>query len=121
MGITFKIDAEAGEIFSVAEGEIEAADLQNLHTRFADDPLFTPNLSLLFDGRSAKFSLSGKDARFLATWDKQNRRTAKTAIVIDGKAQGWARMYLGWREELTEIFYDLESAREWLGLPPEEE
>lgn len=121
MGITYKINAEAGVIYSFADGENDGADLQGLHTRFADDPLFTSNLSLLFDGRSAKFSFSGKEAQSLVIWEKQNRPTAKTAIVIDENAQGFARMYLGWREGKTHIFYDIASAREWLGLPPEEE
>ena len=119
MGITYKIDAGAGVIFSVAEGEIGMADIRDELTRYTADPLYNPNLAHLFDGRSASFSFSGEEARTIATWGKKNRPTAKTAIVIDEKAQGFARMYLGWRGEPQNIFYDIASAREWLGLPPE--
>ena len=71
--------------------------------------------------RAAKFSFSGEEAQNLATWGQQNRPTAKTAIVIDKEAQGWARMFIGWRGENHQIFHDLPSAREWLGLPSEDD
>ena len=121
MGITYRIDAEAGVIFTVAEGEIGAADVRNIREQVTADPLYHPNLPSLFDGRLAKISFSGEEARGLAKWAKQNRPTTKTAIVIDGEAQGWARMYLGWDPGSQQIFHDMASAREWLGLPPEEE
>ena len=57
----------------------------------------------------------------LADWSKQNRPIAKSAILIDKKFQGWARMFLGWGVETHEIFYDMAPAREWLGVPSEEE
>ena len=121
MGITYKIDSEAGVIFTVAEGEIGAADIQANITRFTADPLYNPNLAQLFDGLSATLSYSGEEARSLAAWVKEIRPTAKTAVVVDKEALGYARMYLGWRGETNRIFHDMPSAREWLGLPPEEE
>ena len=121
MGITYKIDAEAGVIYTVAEGEIGAAEIQDLRNRYTADPLYNPNFATLFDARSAKFSGSGEEARGLASWARKNRPESKTAIVIDKQFQGFVRMYLGWVEETRSIFYDMASAREWLGLPPEEE
>ena len=121
MGITYKIDAEAGVVFTVAEGEIGAADIQANRTLFSADPSYRPNFFHLFDARSANISFSSEEAQNLANWAKQNRPTAKIATVIDKEAQGFARMYLGWRGESHEIFYDMATAREWLGLPPEEE
>ena len=121
MGITFKIDVEAGVIYSVGEGEIGAADIRKLREQVRADPLYHPNLSHLFDGRSAQISYSGEEAWAVATWGIKNRPTAKTAVVVDKEALGYARMYLGWRGETNKIFHDMASAREWLGLPPEEE
>ena len=121
MGITYKIDVETGVIFTVAEGEIGAADIQANITRFKADSLYAPNLAHLWDGRSAKLSFGGEEARSLATWGKQTRPTAKNAIVIDKQAQGWARMYIGWRGENHKIFHDMAPAREWLGLPSEDD
>jgi len=96
MGITYQIDAEAGVILSVAEGEIGVEDFRASVNQFMADPLYTPKLQHLFDGRAAKFLFSGEDA------------------------QGYIRMYLGWRDGNHKIFHDMASAREWLGLPPEE-
>ncbi len=120
MGITYKIDAEAEVIFTVAEGEIGAVDIVIHMIRYTTDPLYNPNLAQLFDARSAQISFSGGEAWSLATWSRKNRPTAKTAIVIDEQAQGYARKYLGWARETEKLFYDMASAREWLGLPPEE-
>ena len=119
MGMEFKIQMEAGVIFAVAKGEIGAADLLDFRNRYTGDPLYHPKLTQLVDGRSAKFSFSGEEARSLTNWDKQNRPTSKTAIVIGKEALGWARMFVGWRGETHKIFHDMPSAREWLGLPSE--
>ena len=71
MGITYKIDAEAGMIFIVAEGEIGAVDLRDSLAQFTADPLYTPDLAQLFDGRLAKFSFSGNEAWNLAGLDEK--------------------------------------------------
>ncbi len=78
MGITYKIDAEARVIYSVAEGEIGAADIQNIRNDRAADPLYHSKLDHLFDGRLATFEFSGEEAQSLATWAKQIRPAAKT-------------------------------------------
>ena len=119
MGITYKIDVEAGVIYSVAEGIIGAADIRDLREQIRADPLLRPNFVSLFDGRLAKVSFSGREAWSLAIWARQKRPTAKGAIVITRRGQGWARMFLGWEPGNQQIFYDMASAREWLGLPAE--
>ena len=40
MGITYKIDTEAEVLYSVAEGEIRAADISDFRVRFTADPLY---------------------------------------------------------------------------------
>ena len=117
MGITYIIDAEAGVIYSVAEGEIGAADIQNIRNDRAADPHYHSKLDHLFDGRLATFSFSGEEAQNLANQSKQIRPTAKTAIVIDQESQGFLRMYTAWSGENQQIFHDMAPAREWLGLP----
>jgi len=121
MGITYKIDAEAGVIFTVAEGEIGAAEIRVNRDRLVADPMYDPNLNRLFDGRSARLSFSGEEARALTNWSKINRPNAKSAVLIDEKSQGYVRMVLGWAAEdySVRLFHDMESARVWLGLPPE--
>jgi len=121
MGITHNIDPEAGVIFSVAEGEIGAEDIQANMDQYTANPLFQPEFRHFFGGRSASFSFSGEEAQKLATRSKNNRPNSKTAIVVKEGPTGYARMFQGWRGDLTNIFYDLVSAREWLGLSPEGE
>ena len=72
MGITYQIDAEAGAIFSVAEGDIGAADLRASVNQFMADPLYTTNLQHLFDARSAAFSYSADEVRELASCTATN-------------------------------------------------
>ena len=121
MGITYKIDAEAGVIYSFAEGDIGAADFRDVRKKIPADPLFHPDLVSLFDGRSAQISFSGEEAKSMADWVEQTRPDSKRAFVIDKKSQGFFRMYTAWGGENQRIFHDMASAREWLGLPPEEE
>lgn len=124
MGITYKIDIKAGVIFSVAEGEIGAAEIRENRDHLVADPMFNPNLNRLFDARLAQFSFSGKEARELTNWSQNNRPNSKLAVLIDKKNQnqGYVRMALGWAADDYSfgLFQDMTSAREWLGLPPEE-
>lgn len=123
MGIKFEIKAKAGIIYSVAEGEIGVGDIQANVTRYVADPLFHPELAHLFDGRSATFPFSGKEFRGLINLSKKYRPTAKTALLIDRESKltyGLTRMFVGWRGETHQVFHDMTSARDWLGLPPEE-
>ena len=122
MGITYQIDAEAGVIFSFAEGEIGVADFRASVNQFMADPLYTPKLRHLFDARSAAFSYSADEVRELASLNKTSRPGAQTAFVINKESKlthGLVRMYFVWRDGNHKIFHDMASAREWLGLPPE--
>ena len=125
MAITYKIDTEAGVLYSFAEGEIEAADIREFRERYTNDPLYHPSLLSLFDARSARFLFSGMEAKALADWSKANRPTAKSVVLIDdtNPNQGHVHMFTGWAEEdyNVKIFHDTASAKEWLGLPFEEE
>ena len=118
----YNIDVDSGIVYSVGEGKIEAADFRDLSQRFSADPLYHPDLDHLFDGRLVVFSFSGKEAWGLGFTSKRNRPTAKTAIVINSAkwSRGYIRMYLGYAEGNRSIFDNMEPAREWLCLPPEE-
>ena len=115
------MDAEAKVIYSVAKGEIGVPYILKLGLRFLLDTSYNPEFSHLFDGRSATLSFSEQEAWSLARSSNQNRPAAKTALVINGKSQDFARMYLRYAQGNRILFHDLASAREWLGLPPEEE
>ena len=123
MGLTYRIDAEAGVIYSVAEGEIVAADILGRREQLKADPLYSPDFVLLTDARSAQYNLSGEEARSLVNSFLATRHYSKMALVVGSGSRGYIRMYQGWSGDDTSIrvFEDMASAREWLGLPPEEE
>jgi len=121
MGITYKIDVEKSVVISTAEGRIGAEELLANLYRFSADPLYNSDFGHLFDGRSAQISFSGNEAQKIAEWFREHRPKSKTALVINKKTLGFARMYHAWREDFTHISYEMASAREWLGLPPEVE
>ncbi len=120
MGLTYKIDVEAGVILTFGEGEINAADIREVRARYSADPLYNPKFHSLFDGRSAKISYGGEEARNMALWAKRNRPAAKMAFVIGPQSQGFLRMYTAWGGENQQLFHDMAVAREWLGLPSED-
>ncbi len=123
MGLTYKIDVEAGVIYSFAEGKIGAADLQDRRNRFTADPLYHPSFVHLSDFRSAQVNFTGEEARNLAGWTKSIRPFSKVAFVVGSESQGFIRMFQGWTgdDENMRVFNDMPSARERLGLPPDEE
>ena len=123
MASEFKINAEAGAVYSKFSGEVGLADVQNHRKRVLGDPLYHPGLVHLFDARSAQFKSTGEESRMSAKWYAANRPFSKVAIVIGPENQGLNRMYLGWLQEEVEtvkIFHDMASAREFLDLPLEE-
>jgi len=119
----YRIDAEAGAVYSKFSGKIGAADVQNHRNRILGDPLYRPGLVHLFDACSAQFKGNGEESRKSANWYEANRPFSKVAIVIGPENRGFLRRYLGWLQEEAEtekFFEEMGSAREFLGLQPEE-
>ena len=121
MGVTYKIDTEAGVIFCVAEGNITAKDILDTENRLLADHRFRPGLNLLFDARLAQIEMSGEDTNVRAKRDAQNFE--KVCVVAAETNFGIARMYQGWAgdEMAVHVVRDMASAREWLGLPSEDD
>ena len=92
MASEFKINAEAGAVYSKFSGEVGLADVQNLRNRILGDPLYRPGLVHLFDGRSAQFKSTGEESRMSAKWYAANRPFSKVAIVIGSENQGIIRL-----------------------------
>ena len=71
----------------------------------------------------AQLNFSGEEARGLASWAANKNPVKRLAMVVGSESFGFARMYQAWAEKGQDlyVFTDMASAREWLGLPPEEE
>ena len=76
-----------------------------------------------FDGRLAHLELSGVDAHLLANNDAQELLLKKVCTVVVESSFGVARMYQGWAGDkmAVHVVRGMASAREWLGLPSEED
>ncbi len=121
MGISYKIDAEAGMVYVVAEGTLEATTFVSFLKDLFADTKFRLGFDMVFDAQEAQLKISGNEA-FDRARERQQGRVGKLAIVAT-ESYGASRMFAGWvgDEDRTRVFYDMASAREWLGLPPEEE
>jgi len=121
MGISLKIDAEAGVIIATAIGEIDIEEFRAYRTRLVIDPLYDPDLAMLYDARNGILNIGPDEAYSLGNWTKAGRRFSKIAIVTREDMVGTTRMFLGSAGDdyNGRIFHNMTPAREWLGLPPE--
>ena len=123
MGIDFKIDPEAGVVFSVGRGKVTTRDFYDFRKRIMAHPDFKENLSNLADLRGADLKWTTAEARNFASDFSGGRIFRRVAAVADGTNFAFARMILGWAgdEGFAIVFRDMKPAREWLGLPSEDD
>ena len=122
MGIKFEIDLDAGVVFAVAAGDFGPEDIRDYVRRLLEDPKHSPELYSLIDARKTKPHFSAEDMRSLAQKRVTTPATKKLAIVA-AEAFGHARMFHGWtgNDSNIMIFKEMKTAREWLGLPSEDD
>jgi len=123
MGIEFKIDAGAGVIYAVASGNIGVKDIESYRKGFLSAPQYRSELNVIADYRMARINVTVDEARQLAIWHKEKKPVNKVALVMGPDGYGFARMYQGWLggSQDVGVFRDMISAREWLGLPGEDD
>ena len=116
MGLEFKIDTEAGVVYTVGRGTITVNDVVEFRQQLKSHTGYNKNYCYLVDYREAIIDRSTSEARQLA-----RPLLAKVAVVAGEQSYPFARMVQGWtRDDSLMVFRDMASAREWLGLPPEE-
>ena len=122
MGIKFEIDLDAGVVFGVATGDVGTEEILDYVRRLLEDPKYSPELLSLIDARKTNPHFSEEEMRSLAQVRVKTPATKKLAIVA-AEAFGHARMFHGWtgNDANIMIFKEMNSAREWLGLPSEDD
>ncbi len=122
MGIEFTIEADASLIHVKVSGDIEANEVETIRTQWQSHPDFRPDLDMICDLREVYTQLAREEARRLAHYFITARPVRRLAFV-SAEAFAWGPMYEGWTgdDQPIQVFKDMASAREWLGLPPEEE
>ena len=123
MGFELKIDAELGIIYTTAVGYIGIADILTLRQEYSSSPGYRPEFHQLMDLRGGTLTLTGGEAFTLAQLRIKQPLSVKLAIVAGAAATGFARVFQGWTDQdpNTMVFNDIDSAREWLGLPQQDE
>lgn len=118
MGLEFKIDTENGVIHSVGHGGHTVQDLFDHCQMIRSHPDYKESLVHLLDYRDVAVIRSTPEAFGLARFIF----SPKVAVVAGESSYGSARMVHGWvgNDSLFMVFHDMASAREWLGLPPDE-
>ena len=121
MGLEFKIDTEAGIVYTVGRGDISFDEFIENRRKVNSHPDFSKEFFGLADYREVTMARNTDQARAVA----QGLIFAKAAVVAGEKSYAFCRMIQGWADAAEEgvfsVFRDMASAREWLGLPPEEE
>ena len=120
MRIEFKIDPDAGVIYVKVFGAIVVKEVEAVRAQWQSHPDFRTGLDMIYDLRGGYGKLTGDEAHRLAQYFK-NRPFRRLAIILTNFGLG--RMYQGWTGDETnlKIFKDMQSAREWLGLPSEDD
>lgn len=117
MGIEFNIDTEAGVVYTVGRGNVSFEEFNEHREKLISHCDFNENYYHLVDYREVTMDRSTAQAMKTA----RLRPIAKVAVVAGEKSYPYARMYYGWTDEegAVKVFRDMDSAREWLGLPTE--
>jgi len=117
MGLEFKIDTEAGVVYTVGRGILSYEEFNEYRENLISHGDFNKNYYHLVDYRKASIDRSVYQARQSA----KTRLFAKVAIVAGEKSYPFAQRFYGWTEDdgAVMVFLDMASAREWLGLPTE--
>jgi len=123
MPCRYVIDIERRLVATTGSGVLtfaEALDHQNQLTR---DPIFNPNFFQLLDAtRVTQLEISSAEMKALASrpvFSARSRRAIVTSRLAD---YGMGRSFQTYRElaggeEQIEVFQDMQSALEWLGMP----
>ncbi len=127
MPITYRIDLELGAVFTTITGVLTDEEMIRHKEQLVKDPDFRPDLKQLSDVRGIEsLDVTPEGVRHFAVMDKEHASRLgehRLAIVASEDAVfGTARMYQMFTEQNVEhvqVFRDMETAREWLGLPPE--
>lgn len=128
MPISYSIDKNLGAVFTTASGRLTEEELLADKQKLTADPDFSPGLVELSDIRAVTdLAITPEGVARMVMQDEEDADklgSHKLAIVVSKEvAFGLGRMY----ESMTQnnmpnvqIFREMEEARDWLGLPPED-
>ena len=120
MPISYRIDAEAGLVRTVAHGVLTDADLMSMKEQLARDPAFVAGMHQLSDVRGIeRLDVSADGIRSFVAHDRRHaERFAGHRMAIVANADvvfGMARMYQTMSHVDVGVFRSVEEALAFLG------
>jgi hypothetical protein len=117
---SYRIDTDAGVVFTTLEGVVPLAELRDLQRALAADPLLNSSMKSLIDLTNVTdLQLSGIDVRNLAGSGAFSLTAQRAIVASTDAAFGMGRMYeilSEGRSDRTGVFRTMAEARAWLGL-----
>lgn len=121
MPVTFRIDKEAGIVYTVIEGAVDTDELLKELDTLIKQPDFRPGLNGITDLRKSEMDTFTDDVQRVAEFFIKHREqvgASKTAIVLSGfVTYGMTRMFQAFADDSsveTQIFQDMDEALEWI-------
>ena len=129
MAITYCIDMERGVVFTTITGVLTDDEIVQHKQKLVRDPDFSPGMRQLSDVRGVeRLDVTPDGVKHFAALDEEHTDELgdhRLAIVVsDNAVFGTARMYQAFtvrNVEQVSVFRSMNEAREWLGLPLEDD
>ena len=125
MAINFQIDPEQQLVHLRMTGTLTNQDAFDLLAELRQHPDFKPHFKELADLRRLERNEVTGDALVQLARDSVYDTDVRRAIVVGNDTDyGLARLYRLLAQnnpEVIELFWSMKEAREWLGLPPEDD
>ena len=120
MPTTYRIDGSLRIVFTNAEGNLSAADLQGLQEGVRGDPEFDPTFRNLVDLRAVKkVTIAGEEMNKLARSSPFAAGVRRAIVAPSESVFGMSRMYQmmgGDSADEVSVFRGMAEAMEWLRL-----
>ena len=121
MPFTYRIDKSLRTVFSKGEGVVTAREIIDFQRALLRDPDFDSSLNHLYDGSAiTEFDVSPEELLRVTSTVPFGTGSRQAFVFSDGlTVHGMFRMsqdLRGAKPGDSELFHDLDEAREWLGL-----
>jgi hypothetical protein len=120
MPASYRIDLNAGVVFSVFEGRLTYEELLDHQLRLSSDPGFRPTMNHVMDVRGVtERAVTAFGVRTVATPRIFAPGSRRAIIARDDASYGYLEMFQTLRSQSGEdirIFSTVEDAHRWLGL-----
>jgi hypothetical protein len=122
MPIRYVIDKERRLVITTASGVLTFAEAKAHQDQLANDPDFSADFSQLLDATAVTaIELSTQEIQMLARRRFFSAASRRALVATNPAVFGVGRMLqtyldLAKAQEQVSVFYDLDSARKWLGL-----